>query len=65
MLTEALINILACPSCHHELSYDANLDQYCECKTCHTLYSIKNSIPILLKNESKPMTSNNTLEQIT
>jgi len=53
MLKKELLDILCCPQCSSDLSYDAAKNTL-TCTSCGTVYDIKDDIPILLpKNDGK------------
>lgn len=49
MLTEELINILACPVCKGPLSREG---EGLKCPTCSLIFPIENEIPILLQERA-------------
>ncbi|OCG58408.1 hypothetical protein A9G41_09395 [Gilliamella sp. Nev5-1] len=53
-MKETLLNALACPKCHGQLQYDAH-NQQLICYADNLIYSIKDSIPVLLECEAKPL----------
>lgn len=54
MLSQDLMNILACPVCKGELN-EANNEPYLLCHTCGLSYPIREDIPILLKDIKAPV----------
>jgi len=53
MLSQELLDILACPKCKGDLDYDHNNDKLV-CQSCRLLYHIKDDIPIMLIDEAEP-----------
>ena len=51
MISQELLNILACPVCITPLKLTA-ADQL-QCVSCRRLYPIRDGIPILLKSEAQ------------
>ena len=52
-LNKQLLDILACPQCHHKVRYNEKLNILI-CDTCKLAYEIKDEIPIMLIEEAKP-----------
>ena len=56
MISQELLEILACPKCHTKLEFRPP-DQL-RCPNCKVLYPIKDGIPVLLIEEGKPEDEN-------
>jgi uncharacterized protein YbaR (Trm112 family) len=54
MLDQDLLDLLACPSCHGELRYEPDR-QRLVCPACRLAYPIQDDIPILLREEARPL----------
>lgn len=52
MISEELLEILACPQCKGELEYDSNKDVLI-CPACRLKYPIQDDIPIMLIDEAQ------------
>ncbi len=52
MLSEKLLEILACPQCKGDLEYD-KVNNKLICHTCKLRYGIEDDIPIMLINEAE------------
>ena len=53
-LNEALVSILACPSCHASLIVDHEASELvCAAAGCGLAYPIRNGIPVLLVDEAR------------
>ena len=52
MLSEELLQILACPKCKGELTYDKSEDMLI-CNACRLKYNIKNDIPVMVIDEAE------------
>lgn len=52
MLSEDLLEVLACPRCKGELEYDREHERLI-CHKCGLKYDIKNDIPIMLIDEAE------------
>ncbi|MEE4310503.1 MAG: Trm112 family protein [candidate division KSB1 bacterium] len=52
MLSEKLLDILACPKCKGELEYKEK-EQELICHTCRLKYHIKDDIPVMLIDEAE------------
>ena len=52
MISQELLEILACPKCHTKVELKEP-DQLC-CPTCKVLYLIVDGIPVMLIEEAKP-----------
>ena len=51
VLSQQLIDKLACPKCHGGLTYDQS-EQTLSCENCGLRYRIKDDIPVLLVDEA-------------
>ena len=49
MISEKLMEILACPACKGSLTYEENT---LHCQECKRIYPVKNDIPVMLIEES-------------
>lgn len=54
MLSEELLNLLACPKCKGELTYHP-VREVLICNSCRVYYPIEDDIPILLTDSAKPL----------
>ncbi len=61
MLQKALLDILACPSCHSELHPQPDFEQL-TCESCQVFYPIKAGIPHLTQDAAQSLPLNNPLE---
>ena len=52
MLSEEILNILACPKCKGDLEYDKDKDTL-TCHTCRLKFQVKDDIPIMLIDEAE------------
>ena len=52
MLSQTLLDVLACPKCKGELEYDQK-DEKLICQTCRLNYRIEDDIPIMLIDEAE------------
>ncbi|MEX0691646.1 MAG: Trm112 family protein [Gemmatimonadales bacterium] len=52
-LSPELREILVCPKCRGELSYQASPEEL-RCPACRLAYQIEDDIPIMLIDEAKP-----------
>ncbi len=52
MLSEKLLEILACPKCKGDLNYDRDNDKLI-CENCRLRYRIEDDIPIMLIDEAE------------
>jgi len=55
VLDDRLLEILACPKCKGELDYRTSPDEVLVCKACKLVYDVRDSIPIMLIDEAKPL----------
>ncbi len=53
-ISEALLNILACPKCKGDIHLNDTGDGLV-CEACRLLYEIRDDIPIMLIDEAKPL----------
>ena len=53
MISEELLEILACPKCHTKVEY-REPDNELYCPNCKVLYPIVDGIPVMLIEEAKP-----------
>ncbi len=51
IISDFLLNILACPICHGDLTLTED-NKYLKCEKCRKLYPIRDGIPIMLVEES-------------
>ena len=54
MISEELLEILACPKCHTKVEYREPDKLYCP--NCKVVYPIVDGIPVMLIEEGKPET---------
>ncbi len=54
MLSKELLEILACPKCKGDLTYDEKRNVLI-CLTCKIYYPIEDDIPILLIDSARPL----------
>jgi uncharacterized protein len=52
MLSQELLDILVCPACKGDLTYDAKA-QTLTCPACRLRYRIEDDIPIMLEEEAE------------
>ena len=52
MLDQKLLDILVCPKCKGDLTYD-EAGSSLTCHVCHLEYEVRDGIPILLIDEAK------------
>ena len=52
MLSEELLEILACPQCKGKLEYDSEADKL-NCHACRLRYDVKDDIPVMLIEEAE------------
>ena len=53
-VSKALLEILVCPKCKGELMLNPNEDGLI-CEACALVYEIRDEIPVMLIEESKPL----------
>jgi uncharacterized protein len=51
MLDKKLMDILACPSCHGDVTYHEDRNEI-ECNSCGLKYPVKDGIPVMLIEEA-------------
>ena len=54
MISEELLDILACPKCKGPVTMTEKADGLA-CKTCQLLYEIREDIPVMLIDEAKKL----------
>ncbi|NPB07765.1 MAG: Trm112 family protein [Aquificae bacterium] len=54
MLPEELLEVLACPACKGELSYQEE-KEVLVCEKCGVFYEVREGIPVLLPDSGKPL----------
>ena len=54
VLDKELLDILACPVCKGDLTYEADKD-ILVCERCGVYYEIKDGIPVLLSDSGRPL----------
>lgn len=54
MISQELLDILACPKCKGEIKLTENKDGLV-CESCRLLYEIREDIPIMLIDEAKKL----------
>lgn len=54
MLSRELLEILACPKCKGDLSYD-QAKNVLICTSCRVYYPVEEDIPILLIDSARPL----------
>ncbi|UCD33319.1 MAG: Trm112 family protein [Desulfobacterales bacterium] len=52
MLSDKLLEILACPKCKGDLDYDPEKETL-TCNACRLRYQVKDDIPIMLEEEAE------------
>jgi len=55
MITQELLDIIACPQCKGPVQLNSKEDGIV-CKRCKLLYAIRDNIPVMLIDEAKPIT---------
>lgn len=55
MISQELLDILACPKCKGEVTLTENKDGLV-CESCRLLYEIREDIPIMLIDEAREIT---------
>lgn len=57
MQTEELLQILACPRCHGELTAEGGADETTGfvCAACALVYPVRDGIPVMLLEEAVPL----------
>lgn len=51
-ISEELLEILVCPQCHGDLTYDRAAEKL-DCSTCRLRYPIVDDIPVMLIEEAE------------
>ena len=51
MLSEKLLEMLACPKCKGEVTYDRSNDKV-TCEPCKLAYPVRDGIPVMLVDEA-------------
>jgi len=59
MISQELLEILACPKCKGPVHLTENHDGLV-CKTCRLVYEIRDDIPVMLIDEAKQLTEENS-----
>jgi len=59
MVSKELLEILACPKCKGPVTLTEKKDGLI-CKTCMLLYEIRDDIPVMLIDEAKKLTEENS-----
>ncbi|MGR0482519.1 MAG: Trm112 family protein [Candidatus Electronema sp. V4] len=54
MISQQLLDILACPKCKGPIHLTEEKDGLV-CAACHLVYEIRDDIPIMLIDEAKPL----------
>ncbi len=54
MINKKLIEILVCPKCQHELTYQKAPEQL-NCTICDLAFPVEDDIPIMLMEAAKPL----------
>ena len=56
MLSQALLEILVCPVCHHSLTAgpDSALHAWLHCDGCGRYYPVEDGIPVMLEDRATP-----------
>lgn len=57
MISQELLDILACPKCKEAVSLNTTKDGLI-CEKCSLLYEIRDDIPVMLVDEAKPLDKN-------
>jgi uncharacterized protein YbaR (Trm112 family) len=53
MLSEELLEILACPKCKGNLEYETKPNEKLICPNCRLIYRVEEDIPIMLIDEAE------------
>lgn len=59
MLDNALLNLLVCPACKGQLTYDTQ-NGTLDCMACRLRYPVRDGIPVMLVSEAQGFTSSTT-----
>ncbi len=62
MLDNDLLNLLVCPACKGQLTYDIQ-NGTLDCTACRLRYPVRDGIPVMLVAEAQPFTSATTRHQ--
>jgi uncharacterized protein len=56
MLSQALLEILVCPVCHHSLTAgpESDLHAWLHCTGCGRYYPVEDGIPVMLEGRATP-----------
>ena len=54
MISQELLDILACPKCKEAVSLNETKDGLV-CEKCELVYEIRDDIPVMLIDEAKPL----------
>jgi len=54
MISQELLDILACPKCKETVSFNDAKDGLV-CEKCALVYEIRDDIPVMLVDEAKPL----------
>ena len=55
MIKQELLDIIACPKCKGPIQLNEEKDGLI-CRTCSLIYEIRDDIPIMLIDEARPLT---------
>ena len=55
MISQELLDILACPQCKEAVHLNAEKNGLV-CEKCNLVYEIRDDIPVMLIDEAKPLT---------
>ena len=58
MLSQELLEVLACPKCHTKV--ELKEPDHLRCPQCKVLYRIEDGIPVMLIEEAKPESETST-----
>lgn len=56
MLDNTLLNMLVCPVCKGQLTYDVQ-NGTLDCRACRLRFPVRDGIPVMLVAEAQPLTS--------
>lgn len=62
MLDEALKKMLVCPECRGELEMHEEVQEI-HCLACKVIYPIEDDIPVMLREEAKPLSASRLHQQ--
>lgn len=54
-LPQELLDILVCPKCKGDLTYQREPTEELVCPACRLRYAVEDGIPIMLIDEAKPL----------